>query len=195
MNPQREERLEKIRKQIEYYFDDINLYKDRFLKSFHEEAVGRWIPIDILLTFKHLRELTTSRAEVIDALRYRSELVEVSFDDDCVRRNPQKPEGNHDEVLKDYKRRSVYIGGFPLDTTFDELKVYLEMYGNVPSFVTRRDGETQQFRGSIFATFETEQLAQQFLANPTAGIYGGHFLERKMQLDYEKYGRRRYAHI
>uniref|UniRef100_A0A914PLR1 RRM domain-containing protein n=1 Tax=Panagrolaimus davidi TaxID=227884 RepID=A0A914PLR1_9BILA len=161
------------------------------------------IPIDILLRFKHLRELTSSPAEVIDALRNRSELVEVSADDDCVRRNPEKPEGNHDEVLKDYKRRSVYIGGFPLRTTFDQLKAYLEMYGNVPSFVTRRDSETQQFRGSIFATFETEQLAQQFLANPTAGIYHGRFLDRKMQLDYEQYRQRKiqldyeryYAHI
>uniref|UniRef100_A0AC34FVU9 Uncharacterized protein n=1 Tax=Panagrolaimus sp. ES5 TaxID=591445 RepID=A0AC34FVU9_9BILA len=180
----REERYKKIVQQ--YYFDDINLYKDAFLKAYHKGSIEGWLPIDVLMTFKHLKEISKNRKEIIHAIKYFSLLVELSDDKESVRRRRDKPEGDHDAVLAEYKSRSVYIGNFPLYTTFDELKNdYLALYGIVPSFVMRRDGETQEFRGSIFATFESEELAQQFLKNPVAKIFRGHFLYRQMQLDYE----------
>uniref|UniRef100_A0A914YB38 RRM domain-containing protein n=1 Tax=Panagrolaimus superbus TaxID=310955 RepID=A0A914YB38_9BILA len=139
------------------------------------------------MTFRHLQEITTDRNEIIAAIKDQSELVELSDDQESVRRRRDKPEGEHDQVLADYKRRSVFIGNFPRYTTFDEIKNdYLALYGNIPSFVMRRAKSNQSFRGSIFATFETEELAREFLENPAAEDFYGVALERQMQLDYEK---------
>uniref|UniRef100_A0AC34FMT1 Uncharacterized protein n=1 Tax=Panagrolaimus sp. ES5 TaxID=591445 RepID=A0AC34FMT1_9BILA len=182
-----EERDKKIVQQIEYYFGDINLYKDRFLKEYLKRSTGGWLPIDRLITFKHLKEITTDPKEIIRATKNGSELVELSDNEESVRRRRDKPEGDHDAVLAEYKKRSVYVGNFPLSTKFDEIKNdYLALYGKVPSFVMRRAKNGQKFRGSIFATFETEELARQFLTNPVAQIFRGNVLDRQMQLDYEQ---------
>ena len=61
------------------------------------------------MKFKNLQKITTDRDEIVKALKSQSELVEVAEDEESVRRSPEKPVGNHDEVLDDFKRRSVFI--------------------------------------------------------------------------------------
>lgn len=81
----------KIIKQIEYYFGDINLPRDKFLKEKITEDEG-WITLDILLTFKRLANLSTDQAVIADAVEKSEEkLVVVSEDRKKLRRNPEKP--------------------------------------------------------------------------------------------------------
>lgn len=82
---------QKIIRQIEYYFGDINLPRDKFLQEKIKEDEG-WVTLDVLLTFKRLAALS-SDPEVITKAVEKSEhkLVEVSEDRKKLRRNPEKP--------------------------------------------------------------------------------------------------------
>ena len=64
--------------QMEYYFGDFNLPKDKFLKAQIDEAKEGWISLDIMLKFQRLAQLTKNPDIVIEALKKsKSGLMEV----------------------------------------------------------------------------------------------------------------------
>lgn len=88
----------KIIKQIEYYFGDINLPRDKFMQEKIKEDDG-WVSLEVLLTFKRLASLTTDEEVIVKAIENsNSGLVAVSEDKKKLRRNPEKaaPELNED---------------------------------------------------------------------------------------------------
>lgn len=84
----------KIIRQIEYYFGDINLPRDKFLqeKLKDKENEEGWITLEVLLTFNRLANLSKD-PEVVAAAIAKAEngLVELSEDRTKVRRNPDLP--------------------------------------------------------------------------------------------------------
>jgi len=79
-----------IRKQVEYYFSDTNLPRDKFLQTAIAKNEDKWVPIETLCTFNRLKVLSTDAAAIADALA-GSELVETSEDRTALRRAPSKP--------------------------------------------------------------------------------------------------------
>lgn len=79
-----------IRKQVEYYFGDTNLPRDKFLQTAIAKNEDKWVPIETLCTFNRLKVLSTDAAAIADALA-GSELVETSEDRTALRRAPSKP--------------------------------------------------------------------------------------------------------
>ncbi|KAK6735139.1 hypothetical protein RB195_018371 [Necator americanus] len=49
---------EKVVRQLEYYFGNINLPRDKFLQDSMKQDEG-WVPINTLLTFNRLAAITT----------------------------------------------------------------------------------------------------------------------------------------
>ncbi|XP_074571311.1 la-related protein 1A-like [Curcuma longa] len=70
-----------IVKQIEYYFSDENLQKDRYLISLLDEQ--GWVSITKIADFNRVKKMTTSIPLILDALR-SSNLIEIQ--DDNIRR-------------------------------------------------------------------------------------------------------------
>merc|ERR1711881_542636 len=70
----------KIRRQIEYYFNDFNLMRDQFLKNeiklSKEAGKDGFIDLDIMLKFNRLAQLTTDKAKIAEACS-ASKLVEL----------------------------------------------------------------------------------------------------------------------
>lgn len=97
----------KIRRQIEYYFGDINLPRDKFLQEKIKEDDG-WVSLDVLLTFKRLASLTTDQDVIVKALeKSENKLVEVSEDKKKIRRNPeQAPPELNEERRKELQART-----------------------------------------------------------------------------------------
>jgi len=59
---------QKIIRQIEYYFSDVNMIRDKFLKNEITKDDG-WIPLSVLITFKRLQSLTTNFKTIMNALK------------------------------------------------------------------------------------------------------------------------------
>lgn len=91
---------QKIIKQIEYYFGDINLSRDKFLQGKIKEDEG-WVSLEVLLTFKRLASLSTDPEVIASAIeKSENKLVEVSEDRKKLRRNADKPVPELDEERK-----------------------------------------------------------------------------------------------
>lgn len=81
----------KIAQQLEYYFGDINLPRDKFMQEKIKEDDG-WISLEVLLTFKRLASLSTDPEVIANAVeKSESKLVNVSDDRKKFRRNPDQP--------------------------------------------------------------------------------------------------------
>jgi lupus La protein len=142
--------------QIEYYFGDINLPRDKFLQEEMKKDDG-WVPLDTMIKFNRLAKLTTDLDEIAKAL-HNSNLVEVSDDSKKIKRNPEVPlPENTLEYWQEIKHRTVYLKGFPQDTTLDEIQEFVDQYGVVKNVLMRRtkteNDEPRVFKGSVFVTF------------------------------------------
>ncbi|XP_059617161.1 la protein homolog [Phlebotomus argentipes] len=164
-----------IIRQVEYYFGDTNLARDKFLQEQVAKDPDGWVTLAVLLTFKRLAALTTDPDVVCKALDKSStepRVVEVSDDRSKLRRHPENPlPEQNEETRKEVQSRTVYAKGFPVEeTTIEELLEFFQPFEKVVNIQMRRrpdkkDGETVHvFKGSCFVTFATREQAQEFIA-------------------------------
>ncbi|KAK7506349.1 hypothetical protein BaRGS_00002461, partial [Batillaria attramentaria] len=156
----------KIIRQIEYYFGDINLPKDRFLQEKIRENDG-WVSLDVMLNFNRLKDLSQDKEAISSALRQASSgLIEVSEDSTKIRRCPARPlPDNTKERKDDLLSRTYYVKPFPLDITLDALTEFFEKFGKVESVQMRRAGKPErEFKGSVFVVFADKVEGNKFLA-------------------------------
>lgn len=82
---------QKIIRQIEYYFGDINLPRDKFMQEKTKEDDG-WITVDVLLSFKRLANLSTDPKVIAEAIKKsENQLVVVNEDGTKMKRSPDVP--------------------------------------------------------------------------------------------------------
>ncbi|XP_006815935.1 lupus La protein homolog isoform X2 [Saccoglossus kowalevskii] len=154
----------KIIRQVEYYFGDANLRRDRFLQEKSKEDDG-WISLETLVTFNRLKSLSTDFKVITGALKKsQSGLLEINEDELKLRRSTAKPlPEESDDLRADIKARSVYCKGFPSDATLDDIQEFFDGYGKVAFIQMRKTLDTKEFKGSVFATFEDEEAAKKFV--------------------------------
>merc|ERR1712226_1504253 len=150
--------------QMEYYFGDFNLPKDKFLKTQIDEAKDGWISLDIMLKFQRLANLTKDKELIIKALE-KSDIVETNQDKLEVRRKPSLPIPDwNDETKKANISRTVYCKGFEKEkTTLDDLIKFFNKFPGVVHIVRRTypKGDERFFKGSTFVTFKEKSKARQ----------------------------------
>lgn len=160
---------QKIIKQIEYYFSDSNLYRDKFL----QEQIGKddgWVTLETLLTFKRLQALSEDAKVIVDAIEKSDEgLIEIHESREKIRRHPERPlPEQNEEVRKEIISRTAYVKGFPLDSTMSDLIDFFNNYEKVSNIVMRKyldkASKEYKFKGSVFATFATKDQCEAFLA-------------------------------
>uniref|UniRef100_A0A1I8MGT2 La domain protein n=1 Tax=Musca domestica TaxID=7370 RepID=A0A1I8MGT2_MUSDO len=159
----------KIMRQVEYYFGDANLNRDKFLQDQIAKDTDGWVPISVLLTFKRLASLSSDANVIAEACAKSDEgLVEVSEDKSKIRRHPERPLPEHNEERrKDIMSRTAYAKGFPLDSTMDLLLDYFAAFEKVVHINMRKyldkPTKTYKFKGSVFVTFEKKEQAEEFI--------------------------------
>ncbi|KAF0286924.1 La [Amphibalanus amphitrite] len=180
---------QKIIRQIEYYFGDYNLPKDKFLQEEIKKDDG-WVSLDTMLNFQRLKNLTTDKDVITGALlKSTAKLMEVSEDGSKLRRNPEKPLPELSDARKqEIISRSVYIKGFPKEnTTLDMLLEFLKDFGKTDNVQMRnyhdKVEDKWKFKGSIFATFPSKEEAEAFIKLESVK-HGDEELIRKWQADY-----------
>lgn len=180
---------QKIIRQVEYYFGDYNLPKDKYLQEEIKKDDG-WVTLDNMLNFQRLKNLSTDKDVISGALlKSTAKLLEVSEDKCKLRRNPEKPlpelsDARRQEIIG----RSVYIKGFPKeDTTLDMLLEFLKGFGKIDNVQMRnyhdKVEDKWKFKGSVFVTFPTKEEADAFIKLESVK-HGEEELIRKWQADY-----------
>uniref|UniRef100_A0A182Y0F9 Uncharacterized protein n=1 Tax=Anopheles stephensi TaxID=30069 RepID=A0A182Y0F9_ANOST len=179
-----------IIRQLEYYFGDANLAKDKFMKDQIAKDDG-WVPLDVLLTFKRLKSLSEDKKVIVDSIAKSDEgLIEISEDKEKLRRHPERPLPEmNEERRKELYARTVYVKGFAPQggTTMHELVEFFESFEKVTNIVMRKylDKPTKKylFKGSLFVTFSDKEECAKFLEKGPLK-YKGKELICMMQNDY-----------
>lgn len=166
------EELEKLEadiiRQIEYYFGDANLVRDKFLQEQITKDDG-WVPFDVLFTFKRLAALSTDVDVVCNALQKSEEgLIEVSEDKTKIRRHPEHPVPElNEERRKEIASRTAYSKGFPVDAEMSDLIDFFAPYEKVVNIVMRKyhdkPTKTYKFKGSVFVTFAKKEQCEDYI--------------------------------
>jgi len=182
----------KIIRQIEYYFGDFNLPRDKFLQEETKIDDG-WVAMETMLKFKRLADLSKDEAEIIAAVKKsKAGLIDVAEDGTKIRRDPSIPLPENTEASrKALEARTVYAKGFDKEnTTLDELLDHFnETNSNVVSIQMRNWSDKKgkekvwHFKGSIFITFKTEEAATEFVETKEFK-YKDSPLEIKFQKNY-----------
>lgn len=173
--------------QIEYYFGDANLFRDKFLQTEIEKNEG-WVPIATLTTFKRLATLSTDVNAIADALDTSDTgLVEISEDRQSVRRHPERPlPEKNEETRKEAISRTAYVKGFPVELDMPQIIEYFKDYPKVAHVVIRKfldkPTKTYKSKGSVFVTFSARDQCAAFLSQDAK--YNELPLIAKWQSDY-----------
>lgn len=154
----------KVIRQVEYYFGDVNLPRDKFLQEKTREDDG-WVSMDTMLNFNRLKQISDDKEAICKALQKSTAgLMEVNEDMTKIRRCPSKPlPDNTKERKDDINSRSVYVKGFPEDITLDTLMEFFEQHGKIDTILMRRNRPDKNFKGSVFVTFSNKEEEDIFL--------------------------------
>lgn len=156
----------RVRKQVEFYFSNLNLQTDKFLWRIYEANDG-WVELKTLLTFGRMRQYRPEE-KVIAALKESDKLVLLA-NGDLVRRKDPLPDQN--ELENTRKRNSVHVEGFPLETSQESLEEWfaekivpqLPKEHSVASIRRIRNRATKEFFGVVDVEFKTQDDAEHFL--------------------------------
>ncbi|KAI1613308.1 lupus La protein [Exophiala viscosa] len=180
-----------IRKQVEFYFSDSNLPHDKFLLESVAGSENKSVPIETIHKFKRMRHFQPFEA-IVEALR-ESDFLDLTEDDTCIRRKEPLPENLNDGPDPDAIRvfedrampRSVYVKGFgeEVPSTQFDIEAFFAPYGPTNAVRLRRTDQ-KLFKSSVFVEFETEELANAFLALDPKPKYKGNDLQIMSKKEY-----------
>lgn len=182
---------EQILKQVEFYFSESNLIKDKFLFT-TQNANDGWVPIQTISQFERMKKYRPVET-IVDALRQSKELLEVSENGEMVRRKIPLPK-NYNEIQINMNKRSVYVNKLPVDATLDDL---LKYFGSIAptNQVRMKKSKEGAFTGSCLVEFKDPAAVEEILGKDEVK-YNDEVVEVVSKAKYEeskaqKFGARR----
>ncbi|KAF5290271.1 hypothetical protein FQR65_LT11604 [Abscondita terminalis] len=140
-----------ILRQMEFYFSDSNLSKERFLGQLIQN--DPYVEVSIFLNFNKIRKLTSNIDDVTKAIS-KSDLIELSDDKTRVRRKvPIKVKENVDEC-------TIYVERLKSDATHEWLTSIFSDFGKVVYVSIPKYPHSNIIKGFAFVEFETEEGAK-----------------------------------
>ncbi|XP_002044652.2 la-related protein 7 [Drosophila sechellia] len=134
-----------IRGQMEFYFGDANLSKDRFLRRYVEQ--DPYVPLEIFLTFNKIKTLTQDVQQIAKALS-NSQLLELDETNLKVKRRTKLPD------QRDVNDKTLYVEALPANATHDWLKEVFSRYGAVAYVSLPHYPGTKKIKEFAFIEFE-----------------------------------------
>ncbi|EDW08050.1 la-related protein 7 [Drosophila mojavensis] len=143
-----------IRGQMEFYFGDANLSKDRFLRRYIEK--DPYVPLEIFLTFNKIKTLTQDVQQISTSLS-NSHLLELDESGLKVRRKTALPEH------RDVNNKTLYVEALPATATHDWLKEVFGRYGTVSYVSLPHYPGTRKIKEFAFIEFEKSSSVEKAL--------------------------------
>ncbi|CAH0407091.1 unnamed protein product [Chilo suppressalis] len=148
---------ENILKQMEFYFSDANLTKDRFLGDLVKN--DPYVPIETFLKFNQIRAFTTDVFIIAKAMK-NSTLLELSDDKLKVKRkSPVLP--------YDADARTVYVESIPVTASREWLEKVFSEFGRVAYISLPKFKNSKKIKGYAFIEFSQPEEAQKCISTFT----------------------------
>lgn len=143
-----------ILQQMEFYFSDSNLSKDRYLSQLIQEEP--FVNLNEFLKFNKIRKLTLSIDDLRKAIK-KSDILELSEDLEKVKRKTEiKVKENVDDC-------TIYVERIAADCTHDFLTNTFSDYGLVTYVSIPKYKHNNMNKGFAFVEFDSEDAVQNAL--------------------------------
>ena len=144
----------KLKAQLEFYFSDSNLWKDKFLRQEIAKSPERYVSLSVIAAFKRVKELTNNDLGPIVQVIRESNKLELSENGTQVRRvTPMAPERNMDDY-------TVYVEQMPADIDHDRLRNAFSVFGGVTYVSLPRYKPSRLIKGFAFVEFDSVDAAK-----------------------------------
>uniref|UniRef100_A0A182JRD2 Uncharacterized protein n=1 Tax=Anopheles christyi TaxID=43041 RepID=A0A182JRD2_9DIPT len=146
-----------IRKQMEFYFSDANLTKDRYMGQLVRNGPCKsLIPLEEFLKFNKIKALTTRVDEIANALK-NSTLLDLSDDGTKVRRKTEViVKANSEEC-------TIYVESLPPKADHDWVRNVFSSYGSVAYVSLPTFRNSRKIKEFGFVEFDEEASVQKAL--------------------------------
>lgn len=148
--------------QVEFYFGDANLHKDRFMKQEISKNPEGYVAISIIASFNRMKQLTDDIKLLVKAMKMSS-LLELNEDETLVRRKTPVPEPRNVDA------ETIYVEKLPPYADHDWVKGIFSKYGKVVYVSLPRYKHTGDIKGFAFVEFENAKDAQEAIQNFNKG--------------------------
>ena len=155
-----------IKKQIEFYFSDSNLYHDTFLHELLLKSDNKLqVDSNIILNFSRIKQLFNDSfdqdkqlAIIKDALA-DSPIVSLNEDGKKFER---KKEFNREEYNRttEIDKRTVYVENFPNTITHEHLAAIFAKIGKILHISLPRFTQSKKPKGFAFIEFDSIEISQ-----------------------------------
>lgn len=146
--------IAQLQEQVEFYFGDSNLQKDRFMKQEISKHPEGYVPIPTIASFNRMKQITDDLNLVVKAMKLSS-MLEVNGDETMVRRNTPVPEPQNVD------KETIYVERLPPYADHDWVKGIFSKYGKVEYVSIPRFKHTGDIKGFAFVEFESAKVAQE----------------------------------
>ncbi|GAX77420.1 hypothetical protein CEUSTIGMA_g4865.t1 [Chlamydomonas eustigma] len=165
----------KLLRQIEFYFSDSNLPKDKFLKEKIAADAEGYVDLSIVCAFARMKDIlklakdTTPEKVSSEAVAATAEVVKtssslLSVNEEGTRVKRKEALRSLDVIAKEVDARSLYVRPFPMDTSIDQITTFFSTQAEVNGVRLRRHPSSKTFKGSAFVEFESVEAMQKVAA-------------------------------
>lgn len=188
-----EEKIKNIIRQVEFYFSDSNLPRDKFLRTTVEQSEDGLVSLGLICSFSRMRnylglgdmkpeEVPEETVLAVAEILRKSSFLRVSDDGKKIGRSTEllKPE----EVLEQVDSRTVAASPLPYDVKIEDVQAFFGEIGKVNSVrLPRHIGDKRAFCGTALVEFADEDDAKKILQENL--VYAGADLELKPKHDFD----------
>ena len=122
-----------------------------------------WMPLESLLTFNRLKQLSTDEDFVWKIVK-TSEILKTEDEKHKIRPLQDVVEPTEEEK-KEFALRTVHLKGFEKDSKRQELQEFCEKFGKVEHLDMRFRFKTREFKGCVHVTYVDKSDADKVLAD------------------------------
>lgn len=148
-----------IKQQLEFYFSNSNLPRDKFLRALAAQSEEGYVAISELLKFEKLKKLTEDPVIVVEAIK-GSELIAANSEGTHIKRTTPLPE------VDTSNERTIYAKGWKSGTSIETIKDILSKFGEVLSVRIRKTKDKKNLKDSVFVEFATPEGVKAALEGP-----------------------------
>ncbi|EDO33058.1 predicted protein [Nematostella vectensis] len=145
--------VNQLKEQIDFYFSDSALLKDRFLKQQIENHPDGYVAISTIASFNKIKQMTDDIKLVKKAMKL-SQQLELNEDGTMVRRMAPLPQPRNVDA------ETVYVEKLPFHADHDWLKKVFSEFGKVLYVSLPRFKHNGEIKGFAFIEFESKQQAE-----------------------------------
>ncbi|KAF8677827.1 hypothetical protein HU200_046417 [Digitaria exilis] len=192
--PLDEAKAKSVLRQVEFYFSDSNLPRDKFLRETVEQSDDGLVSLALICSFSrmksHLGLDATLKPETVpeetvlavaEVLR-RSPVLRVSEDGKKIGRASEllKP----DEIIEQVDSRTVAVSPLPYNVKLEDIQSFFAQYAKVNSVrLPRHIASKKNFCGTALVEFSEEEEAKKVLENSL--VFAGANLEIKPKKEFD----------